>query len=105
MTKVRVNDLPPVPARQAVKHDPQQDPKLKAACQEMEAVFLNLLLRQMRASVPKTNLLGDSASKDTMQSLLDTEMTKNMADAGGIGIADMLYRQLTPSTTKSRAPQ
>lgn len=101
---MRVNDLPPVSAKQS----PKQDPKLKAACQEMEAVFLNLLLSQMRAAVPKSHLFGNSSSTDTMQSLLDTEMTKNMASAGGIGLADMLYRQLaqaTPPTNKSRAPK
>ncbi|HWR09148.1 rod-binding protein [Sporomusa sp.] len=80
-----------------------EDAKLKAACQEMEAVFLNMMLSRMRASVPKTKLMGDTSGEETMQSLLDTELTKNMAQAGGMGLADMLYRQLSKSTVKGQA--
>ena len=87
------------------------DAKLKATCQEMEAVFLNLMLKQMRETVPKGNLLGNTQAEQTFTSMLDTELTKNMAKAGGMGLADMLYRQLsktaaavtTVNTDKSQA--
>jgi peptidoglycan hydrolase FlgJ len=71
------------------------DAKLKAACTDFEAVFINMMLSQMRKTVPKNGLLPQTSAQDIMQSMLDTEMTKNMAHAGGIGLADMLYRQLT----------
>ena len=80
-----------------------EDAKLKATCQEMEAVFLNMMLTRMRATVPKGNLLGNSSGEQMMTSLLDTELTKNMAQAGGMGLADMLYRQLSKTTVKSQA--
>ncbi|MDR3592276.1 MAG: rod-binding protein [Negativicutes bacterium] len=87
------------------------DAKLKATCTEFEAVFINLMLSQMRKTVPKDALLPQSSGQDIMQSMLDTEMTKNMSHAGGIGLADMLYRQLkltdssTNITTKGQAPR
>ncbi|QDR82093.1 rod-binding protein [Sporomusa termitida] len=80
-----------------------EDAKLKAACQELEAVFLNMMLARMRASVPKTKLMGDTSGEEIMQSLLDTELTKNMAQAGGMGLAAMLYRQLSKSPVKGQA--
>lgn len=80
----------------------REDAKLKTACQEMEAVFLNIMLTQMRASVPKTNLMGGISQEEMMQSLLDTELTKNMAQAGGMGLANMLYRQLSKNAIKSQ---
>ncbi len=73
---------------------PEEDKKMREACQGMEAVFLNLMLSQMRATVPKSSLTGSSNQEETMQSMLDTEMTKNLAATGGIGLADMIYRQL-----------
>lgn len=83
-----------------------EDAKLRATCQEMEAVFLNMMLSRMRATVPKTKLMGEgSAGEDTIQSLLDTELTKDMAKAGGMGLADMLYRQLSKNTVKGQAAQ
>lgn len=79
----------------AAGKDAKEDAKLKAACTEMEAVFLNLLLTQMRRTIPKNSLSGESSQQEMMRSMLDSEMTKNMAKAGGTGLADMLYRQLT----------
>ncbi|MGI6092364.1 MAG: flagellar biosynthesis protein FlgJ [Veillonellaceae bacterium] len=85
------------------------DARLKSVCREMEAVFLNLMLSRMRATVPKSDLLPDRSKEEIMQSMLDSELTKNMAHAGGAGLADMLYRQLTlPGTAtnaKSQAPK
>lgn len=73
----------------------QDDQKLRATCKEMESVFLNYMLTQMRATVPKVTLMGDNSKTDIMQSMLDSELSKNMAQAGGIGLADMIYRQLS----------
>ena len=72
----------------------EDDAKLKKACREMEGVFLNLLLKSMRSTVPKDSIEGKSTQIDTMQSKLDMELTRNMAKAGGIGLADMMYRNL-----------
>ena len=74
-----------------------EDAKLRKVCQDLEAVFLNMMLTQMRASVPKSTLMGEknNNAEDIYQSMLDSEMTKDMAKAGGIGLGEMVYRQLT----------
>jgi len=79
--------------------DPKADDKLKAACKGFEAIFLNMMLTEMRQTVPKDSLMGESDNQqDITQSMLDSEMTKNMSQSGGVGLADMLYRQLSPPT-------
>lgn len=87
----------------AAKGAASEDAKLKAACQGMEAVFLNMMLTRMRDTVPKDGLLGNSKEEQMLTSMLDTELTKNMAQAGGMGLADMLYRQLSKTTVKGQA--
>ena len=82
----------------------EDDAKLKKACQEMEGVFLNMLLKSMRSTIAKTELGGSTLQQDTMQSMFDMEMTRNMATAGGVGIADMMYRSLTRSNQAAAAP-
>ena len=72
----------------------EDDVKLKKTCQEMEGVFLNLLLKSMRATVPKNTLDGQSNHSDTLLSMMDMEMTRNLAAAGGTGLADMMYRNI-----------
>lgn len=73
----------------------QDAAKLKKVCQDMEAVFLNFMMSKMRETVPKDGLLKESNGEAIMTSMLDTELTKNMSQAGGIGLADLLYRQLS----------
>lgn len=89
------------PPKAAAGASDKQDAKLKAACADLEAVFLNLLLTQMRRTVPKDKLMGGGHQEEIMQSMLDGETTKNMAKAGGIGLADMMYRQLSPNVNKT----
>ena len=81
----------------------EDDARLKKACQEMESVFLNMLLKSMRSTIAKTELGGSTLQQDTMQSMFDMEMTRNMAAAGGVGIADMMYRSLTRSSQAAAA--
>jgi flagellar protein FlgJ len=82
----------------------KDDIKLKKTCQDMEAVFLNIMFTEMRKTVDKSKLV-DTSQEDIMRSMLDTEMTKNMAKAGGIGLADMIYRQLHPAAMVSKKYQ
>ncbi|MGE5396354.1 MAG: hypothetical protein ACM3MK_02320, partial [Chitinophagales bacterium] len=37
-----------------------EDKKLKETCRDLEAVFLSQLIKAMRATVPKSGLLGNS---------------------------------------------
>ena len=64
----------------------EDDAKLKKTCQEMEGVFLNMLLKSMRETVPKDSLGGESMHNDTLQSMMDMEMTRNMAQRAGLAL-------------------
>lgn len=74
--------------------------RLRQACQGMESIFLGLLLKEMRATVPTDPLT--SHGEEIFRSFLDDELAKTAAQAGGIGLADMLYRQLAPSEVPRR---
>ena len=82
----------------------KDDSKLKTTCKDMEAMFLNMMLTDMRKTVQKSKLIDDS-KEDIMTSMLDGEMTKKMANAGGMGLADMLYRQLHIDAKAEKKPQ
>ncbi|MCR5176207.1 MAG: rod-binding protein [Anaerovibrio sp.] len=71
------------------------DKKLRKACEGFEAMFMNIMYREMRNTVPENTLFGNSNADKILQDMLDTEMVNNMAAAGGVGLADVLYRQLT----------
>ena len=79
------------------------DQKLRKVCRDMESMFMNMLLTSMRETVPEGGLIEKSSGEKIMQSMLDQELSKNMAKAGGIGIADMLHRQLAAKTYQDTA--
>ena len=75
--------------------------KLKEACQGFEAMFMQMMYREMRKTVPENSLFGNSNAEKIFQDMLDTKMVDNMASAGGFGFADIMYNQLT-ATTQAR---
>lgn len=70
------------------------DTKLKEACQEFESVFLNMMLSTMRKTIPEGGLVEKSQGTKTFESMLDEEYAKSLSKAGGIGLADVLAKQL-----------
>ena len=72
----------------------KEDAKLKEACKGFEAMFLQMMYKEMKKTVPDNELFGDSNSQKILEDMLDTQMIDNMAEAGGVGLADLLYKQL-----------
>jgi flagellar protein FlgJ len=72
----------------------QDDEKLKKACQEFESYFLYKMIRQMRQTIPESDLIPKSYANKIYEDLLDDEMSKKFSGMGGIGLADMMYKQI-----------
>ncbi|MFN4262398.1 MAG: glucosaminidase domain-containing protein [Thioalkalivibrionaceae bacterium] len=66
---------------------------IEAAAQEFEALLIGQMLKTMR-SAQQTSGLFDSQATETYQSLLDEESARNFAAQGGLGLRDMMVRQL-----------
>ena len=75
----------------------KQDAALKEACKGFEAMFLNMMYREMRATVPENDIIKKSNAIKIFEDMRDTEMTKKIADGVGIGLGDLLYKQLAPT--------
>jgi len=81
----------------------QMDPeKLRKACTEFESLFINEILKFMRRTVPATSLGGFGAGKDIYQTLFDQELSKNLAQRGGLRIGEMVYKQMDRQHEKTR---
>lgn len=70
---------------------------LKAAAQQFEAMFLQIVLKSMRDATPKDGLF-DSEQTRMYESLLDQQLSQVIATkGGGTGLAAMIEKQLTRS--------
>ena len=77
--------------------------KLKKACADFEALLVSRMLKLMRQSIPQNGLLGNGPGKEIYQSLMDQELAKNMSQRGGVGLGEVLYRQVLQREEKARA--
>ena len=73
--------------------------RLREACQGFVAMFLDIVFKEMRNTVPENTLFGESQGEKIWHSMLDTELMNNVAKAGGVGIADMMYDNLIGQVT------
>ena len=67
--------------------------KARAAAQDFEAVFLNVMFGQMFSSVGE-GAFGGGHAAGVWRSFLSDAYAKTFAKAGGIGLADHVYRAL-----------
>jgi len=68
--------------------------KARASAEDFEAVFLNSMFQQMFTGLQGEGPFGGSGATGVWRSFLTDEYSKSFAKAGGIGIADQVYRSL-----------
>ena len=76
--------------------------KLKEACIDFEAIFIEKLWNEMKKTLPKGGLFEDKILENYL-SIFDMEFARSLAQKGGIGLGEMLYENLkTTLEEKSR---
>lgn len=66
---------------------------VRATAEQFEVHFVQEMFKSMRATVEKSELNGSSAA-DTYQDMMDKEVSMHVVRNGGMGVADMIERQL-----------
>jgi flagellar protein FlgJ len=70
------------------------DKALKKSCQEMEKIFLSMIYKQMKATIPKSSLISKDCGREITDSLFDDVLIEEASKRNSFGLADMLYKQL-----------
>ena len=72
----------------------RNDPQLRKACSELESLFIAHLLKEMRATIPKSDFINGGKAEEIYTSMLDSEMARELSSKGGIGLSSILLDQL-----------
>lgn len=76
----------------------QNSESLREVCQEFESVLIAHLLKTMRKTVPKADVIPhESLCEDIYRSMMDEALANAVARGSGVGLAEILYRQLSRS--------
>ncbi|MFZ3045096.1 MAG: rod-binding protein, partial [Desulfatirhabdiaceae bacterium] len=79
--------------------------RIKTVCKEMESLFVQQLLKEMRSTVQKSGLCGGGKAEEMFTSLMDSELARELSEkGGGIGLASMLETQLIRQSRKAYTP-
>lgn len=72
----------------------KKDAELKKACADFESVFMQKMLEGMRKTIPKSGLLDGGMQEEIYTSMFDEELSKLVANGKGMGLGDMMYKQM-----------
>jgi Rod binding domain-containing protein len=73
---------------------PNSPERRKQALQEFEHLLAFQLLREMRKTVPKNDLMGNSTESDYYDEMMDDFLAGQMANSGQLGVAKLMEEQL-----------
>ena len=75
------------------------DTQLRKACEGFESYFIQSMFREMRkTSLSTGGIFEKSNAEKIFEDMLYEEYSKTAAAKGGVGLADMMYRQLSKRT-------
>lgn len=85
-----------------LKGDASRDPNkaVRKTAEQFEAYFIQQMMKTMRDSIEKSDLV-EGGNMEMYQDLMDKEVSLSMAKRGGMGLADMLERQMNQTQTQS----
>jgi len=75
---------------------------LKAVAKQFEALFLNNILKSMRAGKLSEGLL-DSQESDSYNEMYDQQLAVHLSGDPGVGLADLIVKQLSPKSAAQNA--
>src|SRR3984957_7509236 len=76
--------------RAAAKNDPSA---VRKVAQQFEAMFTRMMLKSMRDAVGTDPIFGSEEEK-TYQGMYDDQLSLQLSKGRGLGLADMLVKQL-----------
>lgn len=79
--------------------------RLKEMATEFESTFLSMLLKEMRQTLEPDGGLFPGDTGDVQGGLFDLYLGRHLADAGGVGMAAALLRQMQPAAATGAKPE
>jgi peptidoglycan hydrolase FlgJ len=90
-----INNAKAESSKNSLKNGPKSQHEIQKAAQDFEAVMLNMVIKAMWKTIPKSDLFEKDNSTQIYEGLMHSSLSEEMARNGGMGIAKVLYQQLS----------
>jgi peptidoglycan hydrolase FlgJ len=77
------------------EHNHKSSYELKKATQNFEAIFINMLIQSMWKTIPESGLFEKNSATNIYEGILQSALSEEIAGKGGLGMAEMLYQQIS----------
>jgi len=81
----------------------KDDKAVRAVAQQFEATFIQEMMRTMRQSTIKSDLM-ESNGVETFEGMFDKEVAMQIAKRGGMGVADLMVKHMQPPSSTTNEP-
>ena len=75
--------------------DKKDDKQLQQVCQDFEGILLNMMYKEMKSTIHKSELMPHDAGREVFESMLDDKLVEEASKGKGLGLADLLYKQVS----------
>ncbi len=72
--------------------------RLDSVCSQMESIFLEYMLNQMRKTVPQGGVIAQSNAIRIYQDMYDRELSRELSRQKSLGLAALIKEQLSLNT-------
>ena len=79
----------------SLKNGTKSQHEIQKAAQDFEAVMLNMVIKAMWKTIPESGLFEKNNATQIYEGLIHSSLSEEMARNGGMGIAKVLYQQLS----------
>lgn len=83
----------------------REDRELMKTCKEFEAIFVGMLYKSMKKTVPEDSFIEKSNGTRIFEDMYMDELAKVSSETQGFGIAGMLYDQFKMTNKKAVSPE
>lgn len=73
----------------------KDDEELKKVCTEFEGIILDMMYKQMKATVSKSKLIPEDSGTEYFEGLLDEKIVEEASKTNSLGLAEQMYKQLS----------
>ena len=72
-----------------------KDKRLMDVCIQMESIFVSKMLKEMRNTIPKNKFINGGFAEEIFEDMLYDEYALTLSKTANLGIASMMYNQLS----------
>ena len=101
-TTVKISNSLPMPAQPVDPNSLSKDHPLWQAAQGMEANFMKEMVRNMRKTVQESPEMENSRGYQIFRGMLDDEYAETAVKTQGIGLAELIVRQVLEAQENAR---